>query len=207
MATKSKSAATPAMSKLDVLFDASVNAAKSDDALKAAFIAAGGDQDEPKKVLMSGRISHSLKVTREEALRVMNRTGRGKKPDNKDVDAHDLGDDVRTTREEKACGAARVFLSGRLKSWGLKTSENRGGDRTKDDDAMSTDKLKMAPKPKVTDDIELGAYCLAFAQQGYSFFLLNKEHPAVKSDIGAELMGAFADLLDSVKETVASYKG
>lgn len=192
--------ATKTLSKLDVLFNASMADAKADDALRIAFVNAGGDQDEPKRILMAGRVAHSLKCSREKALQVLGMKGRGKQPD----DAK-LSDDVRSVPEEKACGAARVFLSGRLKAWGLKTSEGRGGDRTGDDDSMDVEKLKTPGKPKVETTIELAAYCQAFAKSGYDLFLLNKTHSAVTSKHGSELMGAFADFSALIAEINAKF--
>ena len=55
----------PVVSPLDVLFNASFGLAKSDDALRVAFIAAGGNQDAPRKALISGRMAYALSYTRE----------------------------------------------------------------------------------------------------------------------------------------------
>ena len=197
MATTAKTAKT-APNKLDVLFNASVNVSKSYDALRVAFIAAGGDQDEPKRILMAGRVSHSLKCSREVALLALSKKGNpGLKSDVKD--------DVRTIAEQRACGAARTFLSSCLKAWGIKTTEARGGDRKSDDTNMDTEKLKAAPKPKVNNHVELGQYSLAYATAGYDFFLLNKGHEAVIAAHGSELMGAFADFVDTIKEINSKY--
>lgn len=191
---------TKPLSKLDVLFNASMADAKADDSLRKAFIEAGGDQDEPKRILMAGRVAHSLKCNREKALQVLGMKGRGKNAD----DAK-LGDDVRSVPEEKACGAARVFLSGRLKAWGVKTAEARGGNRHDDATNMDVEKLKTPGKPKVETTIELAAYCQAFAKSGYDLFLLNKAHSAVTSKHGSELMGAFADFAATIAEINAKF--
>lgn len=202
MARKTASAAAlkagAPMSADDALFHAALTNAKSDDVLRAAFIAAGGDQKKPKQILMSARVAHSLKCTREHALIVMGKKGRGKH-----ADTEQLGDDVRTVEEEKACGAARTFLSGRLKAWGLKTSEGRGGDRKGDDKPMTKEKV-TSPRWNVTDNVELYAWAKSHANEGYSFLLVNKDHPAVADDdISARIMGAFADHLDNIKAIIA----
>ena len=196
--TKASTAKTVAANKFDVLFNASVNVGKSFDVLRAAFVAAGGDQDEPKRILMAGRVSHALKCTREVALLALSKKGNpGLKTD--------VPDDVRNIKEQRACGAARTFLSSCLKAWGIKSAEARGGDRSASKGAMDTEKLKPAGKPKVSNHVELGTYALAYATAGYDLFLINKNHDAVKSAHGSELMGAFADFVDSIKEINAKF--
>ena len=199
MARTASQTAKP-VNALDALFNASVNAAKSDDTLKAAFVAAGGDQNMPKRILMAGRVAHALAVTRAQALLILDKKGNPKhKPD--------AGDDVRTIAEEKACGAARVFLSGRLKAWGLKTTETRGGDRIKaagEEVAMSADKLATPPNAKnVTDDVQLAAFVAANAKRIYDFFLLNEKHEAVTSDLGVALEAATVQYLGAIKQAIA----
>lgn len=184
------------LTALDLLFAAVVSTAKSDDALKAAFIAAGGNQDEPKRIVLVARMTHSLKCSREAALLSLGKTGNPKHNPN-------VADDVRSIPEEKAYGAARGYLTACLKRWGLQTTSTQGGDRTKaDDKAMDTEKL-VAPKFKVTDAVELMTWAKAHAAQGYNFFLLNKGHKAMQDDVSAKLMGAFADHLDAVKAIFA----
>lgn len=185
-----------ALSANDALFAAAVSTAKSDDVLKDAFLKAGGNQDEPKRIVLSARISHSLKVSREQALLILAKTGN---PKHNPTHA----DDVRSIAEEKAYGAARGYLTACLKRWGLQTTSTQGGDRTKDDKSMDTEKL-VAPKFKVTTGVELMAWAQAHASQGYDFFLLNKAHDALKGDVAAQLMGAFADHLDTIKGIIAS---
>ena len=187
--------AAKTVSLLDALFNAAVSTAKSDDVLRLAFVAAGGNQDEPKRILLAARISHSLKVTREVALLTLAKTGNPKHNP-----TH--GDDVRSIAEEKAYGAARGYLTACLKRWGLQTTATQGGDRTKDAKSMDTEKL-VSPKFKVTDAVELMAWSKAHASQGYDFFLLNKAHPALQDDVSAQLMGAFADHLDAIKAIIA----
>ena len=179
---------------------AAFNAAKSTALLKDAFVKAGGNQDAPRQALIVGRMMFSLNYTQEKALLALGKKGRGKNPD----DAK-LTDDVRTASEEKAYGAARVYLSARLKEWGLATTSAQGGDRSKDSDAMDTEKLVTAGKPKVNTSPELGAYSMAYAKAGYDFFLLNKGHSAVTSEHGSELMGAFADLCAAIAEINSKY--
>jgi len=185
----------------DALYAATYGNAKSDATMCEAFIAAGGDQAGPKHILMSARVAFALGVTREAALRVMAKKGNpGKRTD--------VGDDTRTTEEEKACGAARTFLSGRLKAWGIKTTETRGGDRDSDKRAntMDTEKLVLPKKPVVQTSVELSAYALAYAKAGYDFFLLNKAHKAVASGAGPELMGLFADFVASIEDVINEHK-
>lgn len=183
---------------LNALFDAVVSNAQSDDTMKAAFIAAGGNQDEPRKVVIVARIAHSLSATKETALLAFNKKGNPKLNTKH-------ADDVRSPKEEKAYGAARVFLSSRLKVWGIKTASKQGGDRTGDNSRMTTEKLKPAPKPRIENSVELGAYCMAYATAGYDLFLLNKAHEAVTSPHGSELMGAFADFVNTVKDINAKH--
>ena len=104
-----------------------------------------------------------------------------------------------------ACGAARGFLSARLKAWEIKTTEARGGKRDNDDDttcdATPFEKLR---KPKVESAIEFGAFMLAHVTALYDFCVVNAEHPAIKdSDASAEIMGALADCLDVIKSAQA----
>ncbi len=197
---KQTAAQAPKVNLMDALYEASYGAAKSDETLRLAFVAAGGNHDDPKRVLMSARVAFSLNISREAALVVLGKKGNPKLK-------ADAGDDVRTISEEKACGAARAFLSARLKAWGIKTTEARGGDRSKDSTsaAMNTEKLVTPGKPKIETPVDLGAYALAFAKSGYDLFLLNKEHSAVKSDMGAELMGAFADFAEEIREIVKQF--
>ena len=176
--------------------NASYDAAASGETLRLAFIAAGGNQAEPRKALLIGRIMHSLKCTQEDALIVLGKKGN---PDKKTS----VPDGTRTVEEEKAYGAARGYLTARLKEWGLQTTEGRGGDRTsKDDDGnlMNVDKLVIPGKPKIETAVDLATFALAFAKANYDLFLLNREHPAVKDEIGSELMGAAADYLATVEE-------
>lgn len=191
------------MSKQVSTFQAVVNAAlanaKSDEALRLAFIAAGGNQEEPKRALLLGRVMYSLKCTQEEGLQTLDRKGRGKNHDDEK-----LGDDVRTVVEENACAAARRFLSSRLRSWGIVTTEARGGKEVRKG-VMETEKLKLPTKPIVQTSPELGAWSMAFSKSGYDLFLLNKEHGVVKTDMGSELMGLFADFAADVAATVAKH--
>jgi hypothetical protein len=190
----------PVVSPLDTLFNASFGLAKSDDELRLAFVAAGGNQDAPRKALISGRMAYALAYTREKALLAIDKKGNPKH-------VPSPSDDQRTVAEEKAYGAARVFLSARLKAWGIKSASTQGGDRTSSgpDKSMDTEKLKMPGKPKIESETDLGAYALAFAKSGYDLFLLNKEHAAVKTALGSELMGAFSDFADEIREIVKEF--
>lgn len=187
-----------AISAIDALFNAAVATAKSDDVLRKAFIAAGGNQDEPKRILLAARMSHSLKCTREVALQTLAKTGN---PKHNPVH----GDDVRTIEQEKAYGAARGYLTACLKRWGLQTTATQGGDRTSNKDTLVTEKLVTPGKPKVETVAELSAYAMAYAKSGYDLFLLNKGHKAVTSNHGSELMGAFADFVATIAEINAKH--
>lgn len=178
----------------DRLYNAACATVDADDELRLAFIAAGGDQDKPKGILMSGRIAKSLGLTREGALLVMGKQGRGKRSP-----TENLSDKFRTVEEEKACGAARGFLSARLKAWGIKTSSTQGGDRTVDDDTCDATPFEKLKKPKVETAIEFGAFMLAHVGALYDFCQVNKAHPALASDGAANIMGALADCLDVIK--------
>ena len=174
--TKASTAKTVAANKFDVLYNASVNVGKSFDVLRAAFVAAGGDQDEPKRILMAGRVSHALKCTREVALLALSKKGNpGLKTD--------VPDDVRNIKEQRACGAARTFLSSCLKAWGIKSAEARGGDRSASKGAMDTEKLKPAGKPScccskaclvsVSED-KIGSSMLMRPRSSRAFFTMAK---------------------------------
>ena len=182
------------VSLVQQVFNAAVNVAKSDEALRKAVVAAGHTQEQVRNMAIAGRMSFTLKATQEKSLLAMAKKGNPKH-------VADKGDDVRTIAEEKAYGAARVWWSARLKAWGLATTATQGGDRTKDDnsDAMDTEKLVLPKKVKVETTVELGAFLLANAQSMYDLFLLNKAHSAVTSEIGSKLMGECADFLDAIK--------
>ena len=185
---------------MQAVTNAAYNAAKSTMVLKTAFIHAGGNQDEPRKALIVGRIMYALNYTQEKALIALGKKGFSSKSEN--------GDTTRTEIEEKAYGAARVYLSARLKEWGLVTTSSQGGNRVPVAGAekpMDTEKLKSAPKFKVNNILELAAFCEAHASQGYDFFLLNRAHEAVTDECGSELMAAFADHLDTIKEIIAKH--
>lgn len=189
------------VSPLQQVFNAAVNVAKSDDVLRKAVIAAGGNQEGVRNMAIAGRMSHALKVSQESALLALGKKGNPKH-------LSDKGDDVRTIDEEKAYGAARVWWSARLKAWGIATSASQGGDRTKvvgDETPMDTDKLELPKKPKVGVDIELGAYLLANAQGLYDFFKVNANHEAVTSDLGSNLMGITCDFLNAIKEEISKH--
>jgi len=193
-----KQASKPAASLDDVLYNAVLSGAKADDKIRDAFIAAGGNQDKPKQIVLVARMVHGLKCTREVALITLGKKGNpGKKPD--------VGDGVRTVKEEQAYGAARGYLTACLKRWGLQSTEGRGGDRTKESDAMNTEKLSLPGKPKVETIVELAAYAMAYAKGGYDLFLLNKAHSAVTNAQGSELMGAFADFVNTITEINAKH--
>lgn len=195
MATR-KASTTEVPSPLQLVTNAAFAAAKSTHMLKSVFIAAGGNQDAPRQALIVGRLMFALSYTQEKALLVLGKSG---------AKSNVAADDKRTEKEEKAYGAARVYLSARLKEWGLSTTSTQGGDRTKDDSKMSTEKLVMAKAPKVETVAELSAYASAYAKAGYDFFLLNKAHSAVISTHGSELMGAFADFVNSIAEINAKH--
>jgi hypothetical protein len=205
MATKTKATRTqpaPAQDKsvtpLQAVFNAARLAAEGDDTLRKAFIAAGGNQDEPRKMLICGRLAYSLNCTQEKALLVFSNKGNPKlNPTHTD--------DQRSPAEEKAYGAARVYLSSRLKAWGIKSTQTQGGDRTSDSTkAMNTEEL-VFPRPKVETTIDLSAFMFAQANVTYDFFLRNKGHSAVNNDAGAEYMGAAADFLETIKTIRAKY--
>jgi hypothetical protein len=205
MATKSKATHTqpaPAqdhnVTPLQAVFNAAHNAAQGDDTLRKAFVAAGGNQEEPRKMLICGRLAFSLNYTQEKAMLVFSRKGNPKLNP-----VHE--DEQRSPAEEKAYGAARVYLSSRLKAWGIKSTQTQGGDRASSaDKTMDTEKL-VFPRPKVETTVELGAFLFAQANATYDLFLRNKTHAAVTSDAGAEYMGAAADFLEVVKAIRAKY--
>lgn len=204
----------------DRLYNAAAATVTIDDELREAFIAAGGDQKGPKDIVMTARVAasltskrqraareegvndwHLIVVTREEALIILGKQGRGKR-----APTEKLSDKFRTYEEEQACGAARGFLSARLKAWEIKTTEARGGARANDEDNTTCDAtpFEKLRKPKVESAIEFGAFMLAHVNALYDFCVVNAEHPAIKdSDASAEIMGALADCLDVIKSAQA----
>ena len=139
---------------LQALFNASVNAAKSDDLLKQAFIKAGGNQDDPKRMLLAGRLAHSLNLTQEKAFIVLGKTGNPKHNPT-------VKDDVRSIIEEKAYGAARGFLSARLKAWGLVTASRQGGARQPLTQEVSTTKADDVFTKNVKTPVDMAAFLIA----------------------------------------------
>lgn len=175
--------------------------------------------DEVRKQYHVGRIAasmqyaaHSNRRFEDDAARIAfdrshARAAYEKKGNPKKNPGHD--DTRRSPAEERAYGASRVALTALMKKYGIKSPSSQGGDRTGDgEDAakrMSVDGL-VAPKFKVETSLELAAWCKAHASQGYDFFLKNKSHPAVASELGAALMGAFADHIETIKAIIGKFE-
>ena len=189
----------------DLLLDVTnktVDMGKSEEALKLAVIAAGGDKAEVQKAFYIGRYISVLDYTTEQALKALGKTNN---PDK----LADKGDDYRTPNEQKAYDAMRGMWSTKLKNWGLKSDHANAGNKNNgkgdgDKNLMSTEKLKAPKAAKVETSIELAAYLKAEASRLYDFFLLNKEHSAVKAARGSRLMGITADYLAAIEEEVAA---
>lgn len=178
----------------DVIYASALANAKSEHMLANTIKRAPSalDAEEIKRAVYAARVSLALGASKEKALLVLSL-----KTHKKDVSP--TPDDMRTAEQEKAYGAARVWFTAFKQRHGLETKgrrENPEGDKSK---LMDTEKL-VSPKFKVSTSLELAAFCQAHAAQGYSFFLLNKAHPAVSSEVGAKLMGAYADLVATIKE-------
>ncbi len=189
----------------DLLLDVTnktVDMGKSEDALRLAVIAAGGDKAEVQKAFYIGRYISVLDYTTELALKALGKTNN---PDK----LADKGDDYRTPAEQKAYDAMRGMWCTKLKNWGLRSDHANAGNKNNGKDGgdrnlMSTEKLKAPKSAKVETSIELAAYLKAEVSRLYDFFLLNKEHSAVKAARGSRLMGIIADCKAEIEEECAA---
>lgn len=166
----------------------------ADSDLLKAIKACPEDEDTIKRAVYAGRMVISLGVTHEACLLIL-----GLKVFNKDKQ----DDNHRSEAQEKAYTAARVWFVAFKARTGLSTP--KASPDKSDDNTMDVSKLKAAPKQKVADASQLAAYCVADASRDYDFFLLNKGHVALSGPMASELMGAYADMLATVKEIVAKH--
>lgn len=182
---------------LQAVFNKARATVVSESELFKAIKACPDDEKIVARAVYAGRMVIGLGVTQEAALLIL-----GLKVWNKDESKNT--DNHRTEKQEKAYTAARVWFTTFKARWGLSKPK---ASPEKDDDTsdMDVSKLKAAPKQKVSDVAQLAAYCVADASRDYDFFLLNKGHVAIASELGAELMGAYADMLNTVKEIVAKH--
>jgi hypothetical protein len=186
---------------IETVFTASRDIANGEQVLVKAMRAAGSEQKPVRDAAIMGRMCAMTGWTREHVIILLGRTGNPKK-----TPVH--ADDVRSPDQERAYGAARVWLVGFMKRHELVTTSEQGGARDKGvDQTMSTEKLVQPGKPKVETADDLGAYCMARAKADYDFFLLNKAHKVVMTDMGADLMGAFADHLELIRSIVKAHEG
>lgn len=189
-------ASTKVIAPLQLVFDNARKTVVAEADLAKAMRACPDDDKAISRAVYVGRMVIALGVTQEAATLIL-----GLKVWNKDESKNT--DNHRTHKQELAYTAARVWLVSFKSRWGF-TAPKAKSDK-EDKGEMDTSKLKSAPKQQVSDEAQLAAFCVADASRDYDFFLLNKGHVALAGEMGAELMGAYADMLATVKEITAKH--
>ena len=195
------------------LVNAIVANAKSDEKLKAAFLAAGPDQKDTIKATYAARVSISLGISYEQALYIVTdkrRLTKSAKP----------GDDLMTQPEENAVSAAAGWLTTKRRQWGIATTSKRGA-HNQAGKAKAGTKQSRGQKAAATrrtnagdkrDKIEIaapqdvGVALLRLETHVIDMvFRKNENHVALNSDLARALRAASEKHLANLQAIVAKF--